>query len=342
MRAHNGTTHNGVQIVTPTTLWAGQGELPKYRVKVEEYKQYHSNGYLIVRGLVAEPDVAAIRDFGMDLLHGRLAIPGVAQPETTDLQALYKRFSRIHMLHRHFATAEQYLLYPRVLDVLEALIGPDVLALQTMLFLNPPGHGGQGWHQDAYYITTYPETLIGVWIALDQADEANGCLYVTPGSHAEPIYPTADRDHLYAEEAFADLGTVANVSSLDEEANTLTAVARTYPAPIPCIVEPGDVIFFHSHLLHRSYPNRTTDRFRRAFVSHYCNARAWVPWNHGASWDGPAANYLHILGRGNTHLPFAQPKFGTLCAALEDRPADGAVSAGQMMGDENGDMIFTQ
>jgi ectoine hydroxylase-related dioxygenase (phytanoyl-CoA dioxygenase family) len=57
-----------------------------------------------------------------------------------------------------------------------------------MLFLNPPGLGGQGWHQDAYYIPTFPDTLIGAWLTLDQADEENGCLWVIPGSHAEPIY----------------------------------------------------------------------------------------------------------------------------------------------------------
>ncbi len=318
--------------------WAG--ELTPYRVKVDQYKAYHRDGYLIVRNLVTPADVAQLQTFAMDLLHGRLEVPGVPPPASDVPQELYKRFTRIHMLHRHFAIAERYLLYPPVLDVLQALIGPDVLALQTMLFLNPPGLGGQGWHQDAYYITTYPETLIGVWVALDRADEANGCLYVTPGSHHEPIYPSDERDHLYAEEAFADLNRVQHVSSLDEEANTLTPIANQYPEPIPCIVEPGDVIFFHSHLLHRSYPNRTADRFRRAFVSHYCNARSWVPWNHGVAWEGPAANYLHILGRGASHLPYAQPQFGTPCAANQPASADADADGGRMMGNEQGDMVF--
>lgn len=334
------TTQNGALVkeaaATPALAW----DVPRYRVKVDEYKSYWQNGYLVVRNLITPNDVAALQTFSMDVLHGRVTVPGVPAPTSNELHELYKRFTRIHMLHRQMAAAERYLLYPRVLDVLEALIGPDVLALQTMLFLNPPGLGGQGWHQDAYYITTYPETLIGVWIALDRADEENGCLYVTPGSHVEPIYPTAERDHLYAEESFDDLGTVQNVSSLDEAANTLTKVAKTYPDPIPCLVEPGDVIFFHSHLLHRSYPNRTTDRMRRAFVSHYCNARAWVPWNHGQSWEGPAANYMHILARGQTHLPFAQPKFGTPCAASEAQAEATTAAAKRLMGMENGDMVF--
>jgi hypothetical protein len=206
---------NGVTSKPAVTPHPWPAELAPYRVKVDEYKSYWRNGYLVVRNLVTEEDVETLRTFAMDLLHGRIEIPGHPQPATDDPQELYKRFTRLHMLHRQFEPAGRYLLYPRALDVLEALIGPDVLALQTMLFLNPPGLGGQGWHQDAYYITTYPETLIGVWIALDHADEENGCLYVTPGSHTEPIYPSPERHDLYAEEAFDDLAMVQNVSSLD-------------------------------------------------------------------------------------------------------------------------------
>ena len=54
---------------------------------------------------------------------------------------------RMHMLHRVDETVERFILHPRILDVLEVLVGPDVSCLQSMLFWNPPGHGGQGWHQ---------------------------------------------------------------------------------------------------------------------------------------------------------------------------------------------------
>lgn len=290
------------------------GRPERYRVKVAQYIDYHRDGFLVVRGLAARAAVAELKSYADDLLYGRIEAPGVHAPAFDSTHTdLYKRFSRIHMLHRHHAVAEKYFLYPHVVDVLEALIGPDVLALQTMLFLNPPGLGGQGWHQDAYYIPTFPDTLIGAWMALDRADEENGCLWVIPGSHAEPIYPTPDRHaQVHAEESFDDLEMVENVSVLDDSINTLTRVVRKYPDPIPVICEPGDVIFFHSHLLHRSHRNRTTDRYRRAFVSHYCNARAWVPWNHGQPWEGPSGNPLHILARGQTQLPFAKPKFDTL------------------------------
>jgi hypothetical protein len=61
-------------------------------------------------------------------------------------------------------------------------------------------------------------------------------------------------------------------------------------------------------------------------------------WNHGVPWDGDSANYLHILARGDTHLAYAQPKFGTPCAANSPRPKKNAVPARSMMGMGDGMM----
>jgi phytanoyl-CoA hydroxylase len=317
-----------------------QPRVDRYKVKVSEYVDYHHNGFVVIKGLVPREDVEELQGLATGLLKGEIEIPGLAPlMPGASLDQLYGRFSRIHMLHRVNATAEKHLLNPRVLDVLEALIGPDVLALQTMLFLNPPGRGGQGWHQDSYYITTFPDVLIGSWLALDKADEENGCLWIIPGSHAQPIYPTPDRAQtVHAEDSFDDLDEVQNVSDMDETRNTLNRVVRQYPPPVPVPADPGDVVFFHGHVLHRSFPNRTADRMRRAFVSHYTNARSWVPWNHGMTWEGPSANYLHILARGRTHLPFAKPPFDTPCAALEPAASGSPSTSARMMGsmDESG------
>lgn len=283
------------------------------KVAVEEYVRYHRDGYVVFPSLLSQSDVTELLALCEDILWGREPLPGLEPVgAAASKEELYARFTRIHMLHRASARAEKGLLNPRVLDVLEALIGPDVLALQSMLFLNPPGKGGQGWHQDSYYITTYPDTLIGVWIALDRADEENGCLWVAPGTSHEPIYPPHEASaHVHAREAFQDLHEIEHASHLDDTVNTLSPIARKHGEPFPVRLQPGDALFFHGHLLHRSYPNRSADRMRRAFVCHYCNARSWVPWNHGAPFDGDAANGLHVLGRGWSHLPFASPKFGT-------------------------------
>jgi len=103
------TNYNGAAAPTiempQATPTGAAWDLPRYRMKVDEYRSYRRNGYLIVRGLVEQPDVENLRTYAMDLLHGRIALPGAPQPTTTDPQELYKRFSRLHMLHRQFETA---------------------------------------------------------------------------------------------------------------------------------------------------------------------------------------------------------------------------------------------
>lgn len=293
----------------------------RYRIPVEDYIHYQTQGFLLVRNLVSQEEIGNIREHAMDILYGRALLHGLQPPPPDATQEeLMQRFSRVHMLHLVDQISEQALLHPRVLDVIEALTGPDVLALQTMLFFNAPGMGGQGWHQDSYYITTYPDTLMGAWMALERADEENGCLWVAPGSHAEPIYPDSARGSLmHASGVFSDLPFVENTSHLDDDVNQLSAMTRKWPQMIPAVMEAGDVLFFHGHLLHRSHPNTSSDRWRRAFVSHYCNARSWAPWNHGIPFEGDSANDQHILARGKTHLGFAQPRFGTPCAAVSER-----------------------
>jgi hypothetical protein len=52
-------------------------------------------------------------------------------------------FSRIHSAHRVHALHERFLQHPRILDVVEHLSGPDILALQSMVFFKEPGQPGQ-------------------------------------------------------------------------------------------------------------------------------------------------------------------------------------------------------
>jgi phytanoyl-CoA hydroxylase len=295
----------------------------RYRLSVEEYVRFHRDGFLVVRGLVSPEEIAELAAHCDDLLSGRLGREQLGEfVMYADATQAERQYNRIHMLHRHLPIHERYLLHPRVLDVLEALIGPDVLALQTMLFLKPPGADGQGYHQDSYYIPTLPDSLCGAWIAIDRADEENGCVWFTTGSQAEPIYPDPDnvRRH-YPGGLPQGLPLVEHVSDTDERRNGLTPVARRYPGrEVPAIADPGDVVFFGGHILHRSHRNRTATRFRRSFVGHYCNARSYTEWDYG--YVPGIANGRHILARGRTHLPFAQPRFGTPCAA--NRPASGS------------------
>jgi ectoine hydroxylase-related dioxygenase (phytanoyl-CoA dioxygenase family) len=318
----------------------------KYHVRVDQYVQFREQGFLVVPGLVPLEDVRALNDHMDRLLSGEEIID-TAQV-MADLGKDPRPMSpqdwlRVHMLHRLSPIHERFLLHPRVLDVLEALIGPDVLALQTMLFFKQPGQPGQGYHQDSYYIPTFPDTLCGAWLALTHATEENGCLWFTPGTQHEPIYPSPKGYAAQLQSNIGDLGTIDYASHTDENVNGLTRVAKKYTGrEVKVEAAPGDVVFFGGHVLHRSHTNRS-DRPRRSFVGHYCNARSWVPWNSGYAYEGDSANYQHILARGDTHLPFAQPKFGTPCAATlpAEQRARPSAQPMSMMADDTGMMTMT-
>lgn len=309
-----------------------------YRVSIDEYVTFRSQGFLIVRGLVDQNAVDELINHTTDIMYGRVLAPGLEPPPPAATRdEIEKRYLRIHMLHRVLPIHEKFMLHPRVLDVVQALIGPDVLALQTMLFLKPPGGAGQGYHQDSFYITTAPDTLIGAWLALDDADEENGCLWVRVGSQHEPIYP--DQEHVGQNHAdtLRDLPVLGGQSFTDETQNGLTPIVARY-TEVPAVVQAGDVVFFGGHVIHRSHQNKSATRFRRSFVAHYANARSYTEWNYGDA--GEAANHHHILARGNTHLPYAQPKYGTPCAANNPAQRRDIPRSAAMMPDSSGNMAI--
>ncbi len=329
-------------------------------VTVDQYRRFRRDGMVVVPQLVSPDEVADLRQHTDDLMQGRLpeqqdkpvhdgadgvhadidldhrkdAVQTVRHlvrpPEHLSPEEKAQHFLRIHMLHRKLALHERYMLHPGVLDVLEILIGPDVLAMQTMLFLKPPGKPGQGWHQDSYYIPTSPDTLCGAWIAIDDCDERNGAMWFAKGSGHEPVYPPCPEiEYGFGDRGVNDITYVKGVSDTTDENNMLTKVADRYDQVL-ISAKAGDVVFFNGHVLHRSKTNWTADRYRRAFVSHYCNARSFTQWGadadpnenpHADTAVDPAtrmSNGSHILARGDTHLPFARPRFGTACAALLD------------------------
>ena len=323
---------------------------PRYdrrEVALDEYTAFRRDGFLVVRGLVPREDVEELDRHTRDLMAGRLPEQQTmdeADPRRegrtvhggteTSFRHLFRPpeglsdaekaalFLRIHMLHRHLPLHERFLLHPRVLDVLEVIVGPDVLALQTMLFLKPPGKVGQGWHQDSYYIPTHPDTLCGAWLAVDDADEYNGALWMAKGTNHGPVYPPCPgTDYGFGDRLVQGVTHTVGASNPVDEENTLSEVTARHDQVLVG-VKKGDVVFFNGHVIHRSKDNVTTDRFRRAFVGHYCNARSYTQWGGDESGQGGRmTNGRHILARGDTHLPFAGPRFGTPCAALLDDEA---------------------
>jgi hypothetical protein len=271
----------------------------KYRLSREQRHFYGQNGYLKVEGLLTPEELGELDQHSMDLALNKVDFSGIEglnpRNQGTTPADMEDKYFRFIQFHRHHELHERYILHPRILDVLEALIGPDLMAMQSMLFLKPPGKPGQAFHQDSYYIKTFPDTLCGAWIAIDDAQDENGCMGFVPGSH----YQAISQEIAPPENTKDFQAGLTEVQGVDTGGEIL-AEARA-----------GDVVFFHGHLLHRSRQNRSQNRFRRCYVCHYANARAFTEWGGG--------NAVHLLARGATHLPFARAKFSD----FEPEPAGG-------------------
>ncbi|HTX50184.1 MAG TPA: phytanoyl-CoA dioxygenase family protein [Caulobacteraceae bacterium] len=133
------------------------------------------------------------------------------------------------------------------------LLGPDVDCFQSQFIFKNPGVIG---HQDSYYFRFDKQPQVGVWVAMSEATLENGCLWVVPGSHA------AGRIF----EHIPDRRPTANRGYLE-------IVGEDTSRRIPALMAPGDVLFFHSYLMHMSTDNVAASR-RSAMVYHYGRAGA--------------------------------------------------------------------
>jgi phytanoyl-CoA hydroxylase len=228
---------------------------------------YRRDGYVACEGLLTPDEVEALRRETVAIVRGERgdivgAEPGAGKGD----DELMGGVIAVHFPHKISPLMRAAMAHPKVVEVLQAIIGPDIKAMQTMLFVKAAGKPGQAWHQDEHFIPTRDRSLCGAWIALDDATIENGCLWMHPGSQAPGIlYPM--RPH--GEDRF---------DSADE----------VYDHPyereggMPVEIKAGGVAFFNGYVLHRSLPNRAKAGFRRALVTHYMSARSLLPWSMGA------------------------------------------------------------
>lgn len=186
-------------------------------------------------------------------------VPGV---EGESEEETLRRYLCIHFPHKISETMRGYLNTPKMVEVLTEIIGPNVKCMQSMLFIKATGKPGQAWHQDEDFIPTRDNSLVGGWIALDDATNENGCLWVIPGSHKPGVLWPLERQQ---DPRFDCTGESAGFPYTDADA-------------IPVEVKAGSIVFFNGYLLHRSFPNRAQSGYRRVLVNHYMNAASLLPW----------------------------------------------------------------
>ena len=284
-------------------------------------EQYISEGFVVVPGLVSAADRSAIANEIPKFARGDYAVanPPVLPPDPTDADLLGSVLA-VHFPHWVSPVVADAVAHPAIVDVLAQLAGAHlpywdgrVKCMQSMLFSKPPGLPGQAWHQDERYIPTRDRSLIGVWIALDDATEANGCLRVLPRSHRMgQMFPLRQHDNP------DEFDPAQESYGFDDIAGDEIAVP----------VEAGDVIFFNGYLLHRSFKNRSADQYRRSLVNHYCSAWSPLPWLVRDGIDIGVADYREIVPVAGDD-PYPERGIAAPPTEVFLRPAAGAFTDAQ-------------
>lgn len=232
---------------------------------------YNENGYYIYENAFSPEEIAQLREETVRICAGEVgdvrgAEQGRREGESDD--ELLRRFLCIHFPHKISDVMYRALAHPSIVETLTACIGPNVKAMQSMLFIKAAGKPGQAWHQDEDYIPTRDRSLAGAWIAMDDATVENGCLWIIPGSHKPGILWEQE---WHGDKRFDCSWESVNFPYGDEDA-------------VPVEVKAGTVVFFNGYTLHRSLPNVAKSGYRRALVNHYMSAESHLPWfsaDHG-------------------------------------------------------------
>lgn len=244
-------------------------DVPKI-VDQEQVSFYVDKGYLTVPDLVSPHELAELKQDIIKVARGGYPNQTI-QPvplHLSDEQVLSKILA-IHQPHYISPVMEKYARHPKISGVLSQITGAhlphwsgNVKCMQSMLFIKPPGYQGQSWHQDENYIPTRDRSLVGAWIAIDDAYVENGCMWVIPGSQQPGyLYPTKKHGNHDEFDTHDDMAY-----GFDESPQ------------IPVQVEAGSVVFFNGYLLHQSLKNRTESHYRRVLVNHYLSSESLLPW----------------------------------------------------------------
>ena len=163
-----------------------------------------------------------------------------------------------HAMHDLDPVFKAFSTGPRLQAVAQGVGQLDPLLIQSMYIFKPPAIGGEvGCHQDASYIGTEPESVVGFWFAIDAATRDNGCLGALPGAHRRGLR------EVFRRQADGRLG----LQTLQPELSWPTDQVEWLEVP------QGSLIALDGSLPHLSPANRSP-RTRHAFTLHTVSAGA--------------------------------------------------------------------
>jgi|TARA_B100000315_G_scaffold105675_1_gene96910 ectoine hydroxylase-related dioxygenase (phytanoyl-CoA dioxygenase family) len=174
---------------------------------------------------------------------------------TTELEYIEKKWpneliglgrNNVHYISPVF---DQIAHNSKILDVVQDIIGPNILVGGTTLFIKEPNNKNfVSWHQDAKYIGFEPHNWVTAWLAITDANEENGCMRMWPGTHKEKIKKHKD---------------TFNKDNLLTRGQTVQSVPLK--KTIPNVLKAGQLSLHHPRIVHGSGLNKSKSR-RIGFV----------------------------------------------------------------------------
>ena len=214
----------------------------------QQIAQFARDGFVIARGLAPQASCEAMK--ALALRH----LAAETQPLEYEAQVKYpgapasldapggRTVRRLLQACQRDALYQEWATSPEVANRLHQLIGPRLELSQVhhncVMTKSPAFSSATGWHQDIRYWSFQRPELVSVWLALGAEHEENGCLWLVPGSHRMEF-----RSEQYDDDRFF---------RADNDENR-----RILQAKVAAELDEGDVLFFHSCLLHSAGQNRT-------------------------------------------------------------------------------------
>jgi phytanoyl-CoA hydroxylase len=236
-----------------------------YELTEEQKAFFNENGYLIIKGLLSKDKIDKYTERLIDVCNGDVE-PAKNMLVMKDVMIAKgkvktdKQVERIQKLQdvQEDQVFRDLLTEPEVLDVAENFCGKNMKTIHNMVINKPPNVDGRHpFHQDQLYFPFGPdEDIIGCWIAFQNTSKENGTLAVIPGSHKSPVLEHGDIKNI-------DNLNLAYFGALGED----IGIERR----VHVVAEPGDALFFHTHLLHGAGRNRS-EGFRRVYIVHYASS----------------------------------------------------------------------
>jgi hypothetical protein len=207
--------------------------MPK-KLSEHEIARYERDGFLFPIDVMSPAEAARLR--------ARLEEAEARHPQVLN------RFERMNG-HICFTFLDEIVHHPAIVDAVEDLIGENILASDTVLFIKEPRSPGfVSWHQDFTYMGLEPHEGVTAWLALTPSNRRTGCMQMLPGTHRHGQLPHRDTFH--------DDNILTRGQTIDG-LDTTGAVAIE--------LEPGQMSLHHPRVIHGSEPN--TGDTRRIGVS---------------------------------------------------------------------------